>query len=178
MEMPKLEFDNSIVHITLQQRPLDRALLDKGMKDILDMFNRFVPVGDPRRLEVEKQGLKDLDKVIEMGIAYCYHHGVLATVEGVLEDLENKLADIKTPPQGPQAYTMYDSSEDESEPEDEAKHKHARGPLNTSQPDTEDNSKNQNAGTSTESSCATFVPPVYIPYTKVFFCGQTESNLQ
>ncbi|KAF7314884.1 hypothetical protein MIND_00002100 [Mycena indigotica] len=118
--MPRFEFDNGIVHITIdiQQPPLDRGLLDKGLKDRLDTFRTFVPAGDPRWLEVERLGLKDLDKVIDLGLEYCYRDsdvdkklaamaGVvekltgLASVAGILENLTEMLHAIETGEIGP-----------------------------------------------------------------------------
>ncbi|KAF7314881.1 hypothetical protein MIND_00001800 [Mycena indigotica] len=174
-DMPRFEFDNGIVHITVQfqQPPLDRVLLNEGLQDRLDTF--------PRWLEVEKLGLKDLDTVIGLGTAYCYRDvdhrlasvaGVLeditrlATVAGVLANLSKTLHAIERgdigpgPPARARAAEESDWEEDsESElhergSEDECKHKNTGGPQarNTSQPDSEGNSKNQNAGhnTSTE----------------------------
>ncbi|KAF7314908.1 hypothetical protein MIND_00004600 [Mycena indigotica] len=76
---------------------LDREELMERWEWRLLSFDRRVPSkDDPRRAQAEQTGLlTSLDKVIELGAAFCRLNGMYISEGGIMQALERMLTDIE-----------------------------------------------------------------------------------
>ncbi|KAF7314896.1 hypothetical protein MIND_00003400 [Mycena indigotica] len=82
---------------TVDRAAVDRKAVKKKMKKIVRRFYARVPRTDERRKELKRQGLLNVNKVIDAAIMHCHKEACPVTLQNIILSFSKRVADVERP---------------------------------------------------------------------------------
>ncbi|KAF7314907.1 hypothetical protein MIND_00004500 [Mycena indigotica] len=92
----QLASGNDVDRAVVNRAAVDRTAVKKKMKKIRRFYAR-VPPTDERRQEIQRQGLLNVNKVVDAGIMHCNKEGFPVSVKNIILSFSKRVADVERP---------------------------------------------------------------------------------